>query len=318
MQVNLLSLRESFGRALIKIAKERDDFIVLDANVAGGTCTDLFEKEFPQRFIQCGISEQNMVGVAAGIASLEKIIPIATTYAVFASMRAIEQVRNSIAYPNLNAKIAASHVGMDVGPDGATHQSIEDIAIFRSIPNMVVLAPADHFEMEKAVRVALSHKGPVYIRTGRSPTQVMFANNYKFKIGKGNVLREGKDVTIIAVGVMVYRAVKAAQKLEKGGIKARVINMCSIKPIDKELIIKAAKETGAIVTAEDHNKIGGLRSAVAEVTTNDYPVVQEFIAINDVFGESGEPAELAIKHKLTDEDIYKACLKAIERKNNLN
>jgi transketolase len=316
MQIKSLSLRESFGRALIKIAKERDDFVVLDANVAGGTCTNLFEKECPQRFIQCGISEQNMMGVAAGIASLEKIIPIATTYAVFASMRAIEQIRNSIAYPNLNAKIAASHVGVDTGPDGATHQSIEDIAIFRSIPNMVVLAPADHFEMEKTVRKALSYKGPVYIRTGRSPTRVMFDSHYKFEIGKGNVLRGGKDVTIIAVGVMVYRAVKAAQKLEKERIKTRVIDMCSIKPIDEELIIKAAKETEAIVTAEDHNKIGGLRSAVAEVITESYPVVQEYVAINDVFGESGEPDELAVKHKLTDEDIYKACLKAIERKNN--
>ena len=314
MQVSEISLRESFGRGLVEIARDRRDFVVLDANVAGGTCTDIFEKKHPEMFIQCGIAEQNMMCVAAGIGSVGKTIPIATTYAVFASMRAIEQIRNSIAYPKINVKIAASHVGFDVGPDGATHQSFEDIAIFRSIPNMVVLALADYFEMEKATRAALNYDGPVYIRTGRSPTSVMFDNNYEFRIGKGNVLRHGDDVTIIAAGVTVYRAIKSSQELEEAGIKARVINMCSIKPIDGEIIIKAAKETGAVVTAEDHNRIGGLGSAVSEVLSSNHPVPQEFIAINDVFGESGEPHELAAKHKLTDKDIYNACLKVIKRK----
>lgn len=298
-------MRDAFGQTLIRLAKRREDFIVLDADVAGGTGAHPFRDKFPTRFIQCGIAEQNMMSVAAGIASTG-LIPIVTGYAVFLSMRAIEQARNSIAYPDFNVKIVASHLGLDVGPDGATHQSIEDIAIFRSIPNFKIIAPADPYELESALEVALDIPGPVYLRTGRSPVQNVYMSKPNFRLGRATILREGEDATIIAVGVMVKRAMNAALTLSHEGINCRVINMSTIKPIDESIIIESAKKTRLIITAEDHNIIGGLGSAVSEVVTRNCPVPVEMVGINDCFGESGEPEELAIKFHIDANRIYEA------------
>jgi transketolase len=252
----MISMRDAFGNCIVELARIRDDFVILDADVAGGTGTKLFRSTFPDRFIQCGIAEQNMMSVAAGLSTTE-IIPVVTCYAVFASMRAIEQARNSIAYPNFNVKIVASHLGLDVGPDGPTHQAIEDISIYRSIPNFKVVAPSDPNEMKAVLPVILNSYGPVYLRTGRSPLPTFLGEDIKFEWGKGKILVEGNNVTIIAVGVMVYRALEAAKQLKKEGISCRVVNMSSLKPIDKELIIDSAKKTGFIITVEDHNIIGG-------------------------------------------------------------
>jgi len=308
-----ISLRQAFGEALVKLAKERKDFVVLDGDVAGGTCTNIFRDKYPDRFIQCGIAEQNMMGVAAGLSTLG-IIPIVTAYSVFTSMRAVEQARNSIAYPNLNVKIVASHLGLDVGPDGPTHQSIEDISIYRSIPNFIILAPADQNEMEDALRKLLSHKGPTYMRTGRSSVANIFNKNKKFIIGKWDLLEDGSDVTIFALQKMISPALKASAALKKDGIKAAVVNVSTLKPADKDLIGKMAKKTGAFVTAEDHNIRGGIGSIIAEVAAETCPVPIEYVGINDVFGESGNPDDLMKKYGLTAENIVLNVKKVIKRK----
>ncbi len=309
----MITMRDAFGQALVELAKIRDDFVVLDADVAGGTGTNVFREAFPERFIQCGIAEQNMFSAAAGIASTG-LIPVVTCYAIFASMRAVEQARNSIAYPQFNVKIAASHMGLDVGPDGATHQSIEDIAIYRSIPEFKVISPADPVELKAVLPVILDTEGPVYLRTGRSPIPDLYTQGANFSLGKGDILKEGKDVCIIAVGVMVHRAIEAAELLEEEGISCRVVNMSSIKPIDRDLIEDSARETGAIVTAEDHNILGGLGGAVSEVVVSSYPVPIEMVGIRDCFGESGEPEELATKYGIDVSGIIDGVRHVLKRK----
>lgn len=309
----MISMREAFGQALLELAAVRGDFVVLDADVAGGTGAHVFREAFPDRFIQCGIAEQNMMSVAAGL-STTGIIPIVTCYAVFASMRAIEQARNSIAYPNFNVKIVASHLGLDVGPDGPTHQALEDIAIYRAIPNFKVISPADPIELKKAFAVMLDDFGPTYFRTGRSPLPTIFDEQVRFEIGKGSIVRDGTDVTIIAVGVMVARALTAADVMQADGISCRVVNMSTIKPIDRELLVRCATETGCLVTAEDHNVQGGLGGAVAEVIVQTHPCPVEFVGVCDSFAESGEPAELAEKYGLTAKQITFAARRAMARK----
>ncbi|TRZ67912.1 MAG: transketolase family protein [Comamonadaceae bacterium] len=306
------SLREAFGRKLTQLAEDYPNVVVLDADVAGGTGTHHFRNAYPKRFYQFGIAEQNMMAASGGMASTG-LIPIVTTFAVFC-LRAYEQARLSIAYCNRNVKIVASHPGLDVGPDGASAQTFEDIATFRVLPNMTVISPADPLEVEQATEAILKFNGPVYMRTGRSPARRINQPDYQFQIGKGHVLRDGNDVTLVACGVEVARALDAAELLATQGISARVVNMSTIKPIDVELLIRCANETGAIVTAEDHNILGGLGSAVAEVLVQHLPCPMEFIGVRDVFGESGEPDELAEKYGLTAPFIESAALRAIWRK----
>jgi len=310
----MMATREAYGEALKELGKINKDVVVLDADLSKSTKTAVFGKEYPERFINVGIAEQNLIGTAAGLATTGKI-PFASSFAMFATGRAFEIIRNSVAYPKLNVKIAATHAGLTVGEDGASHQALEDISVMRTIPNMVVLNPADGVEAKAAVKKAAEYKGPVYIRLGRSKVPTIFDEaNYKFEIGKGILLRDGKDVTIVATGIMVSLALEAAEMLEKDGVDARVINIHTIKPIDKELIIKAAKETGAIVTAEEHNIIGGLGSAVAEVLVENCPVVMERVGVKDTFGESGSGNELLKKYGLTSEKITEAAKKVINRK----
>ncbi len=306
------SLREAFGQSLVSLAFTDKRFVVFDADVAGGTGTHHFRTAYPSRFFQFGIAEQNMFSAAAGFASTG-VIPIVTSFAVFC-MRAFEQIRLSIAYANSNVKIVASHPGLDVGPDGASAQALEDLAVFRSLPNMLVLSPADAVETEKATKAILEYNGPVYMRTGRSPTPRLFDQNYSFELGKGKVLTEGHDVSIIACGVEVARALQAASLLQAQGISARVVNMATIKPLDETLIIDCVKKTGCIVTAEDHNILGGLGSAVAEVVARTQPCPIEFIGVHDTFGESGEPEALAEKYGLTSRFIVEAVERVIKRK----
>jgi transketolase len=306
------TLREAFGQALTSIAADYPSLVVLDADVAGGTGTHHFRRAHPDRFIQLGIAEQNMVGVAAGMA-LTGALPVARTFAVFA-LRTIEQVRQSIAYPRLNVKLAASHPGLDAGPDGASAQALEDLAAFRAIPGMTVVSPADAIEMRTAVPAILDFDGPVYLRTGRSPARRIFADAYVFELGKGRVVRDGDDVTIVACGVEVARALDAAALLERDGIDARVVNMSTIKPIDEALLVSCARETGAFVTAEDHNVVGGLGGAVAEALARTTPAPIEFVGVRDVFGESGEPEELAEKFGLDGRAIADAARRAIARR----
>ncbi|MCF8076624.1 MAG: transketolase family protein [Desulfotignum sp.] len=307
------NMRDAFGECLVELATLREDFVVLDADVAGGTGTHVFREAYPDRFIQCGIAEQNMMSVAAGI-STTGLIPVVTCYAVFAAMRALDQARNSIAYPHFNVKVVVSHLGLDVGPDGPTHQCIEDLAIMRSIPNFTVISPADPVELHAAFQAILDHEGPVYFRTGRSPLpQIFESGDIRFEIGKGQVLRNGTDVTIIAVGVMVHRALNAAELLAEEGISCRVVNMSTIKPIDAGLIEESARETGCIVTAEDHNIIGGLGGAVAEVLAETYPVRLIRLGVRDVFAESGDPEELAAAYGLMPTDIYNGVRNLLSR-----
>jgi transketolase len=306
------TLREAFGKALTNVAANYPALVVLDADVAGGTGMHHFRRAHPDRFIQLGIAEQNMVGVAAGMA-LAGALPVASTFAVFA-LRTIEQVRQSIAYPRLNVKLAASHPGLDAGPDGASAQALEDLAAFRAIPGMTVVSPADAIEMSKAVPAILDFNGPLYLRTGRSPARQIFDDSYVFQLGKGRVVREGGDVTIVACGVEVARALDAAELLKRDGLDARVVNMSTIKPIDEALLVVCARETGAFVTAEDHNIVGGLGGAVAEALARTTPAPIEFIGVRDVFGESGEPEELAEKFGLTGRSIAEAARRAIARK----
>lgn len=301
-----IATREAYGKALARIGQENDKIVVLDADLSKSTKTADFKAVCPERFINMGIAEGNMMTVAAGMAACGKI-PFASTFAVFATGRAFEQIRNSICYPKLNVKVCATHAGITVGEDGASHQSVEDISLMRSIPNMVVISPSDAIETEAAIEAIAKYNGPCYVRLGRSAVTVINDNeDYKFEIGKGVTLREGKEATIFATGVMVDAALEAFNVLAEEGIKVRVINMHTIKPIDEAAIISAARETGVIVTAEEHSIIGGLGSAVAEVVTGNCPVPVLRVGIKDVFGESGKPAELLKAYGLTAEDIVKA------------
>lgn len=299
-----IATRESYGRTLAELGKEHEDFLVLDADLAGSTKTAVFRKAFPERHINCGIAEQNMVGVAAGIAATGRVA-FASSFAMFAAGRAYEQIRNSVGYPQLNVKIAATHGGISVGEDGATHQCNEDFALMRTIPGMVVMVPSDDVEAEAMVRAAYAHKGPVYMRFSRLATPVF--NNpetYKFEIGKAITMREGKDVAIIAAGLPVASAMEAAEKLAAEGIEARVIDMHTIKPLDEEAVLRAAKEIGKIVTVEEHSIIGGLGSAVAEVLAEQCPAKLKRVGIYDRYTESG-PAEALIHHYgLDGEGVY--------------
>ena len=306
------SLREVFGKTLVRLADQYPNFVVFDADVAGGTGTHHFRKSHPERFFQFGIAEQNMMAVAGGFASTG-VVPFVTTFAVFA-LRAYEQARLSVAYAQRNVKIVASHPGLDVGPDGASAQALEDLAAFRAIPGMVVVSPADPLETEQATEAILNYVGPVYMRTGRSPTQRILPSDYLFELGKGRVLRDGADVTLVACGVQVGRALDAAEILEQEGVYARVVNMATIKPIDVDLLTQCAAETGCMVTAEDHNILGGLGGAVSETLAQTQPIPIEFIGVRDTFGESGEPDELAEKYGLTGPHIAAAARRAIARK----
>jgi transketolase len=304
--------RAAYGKALVRLGELNPDVVALDADLSKSTKTDGFAKRFPERFFQMGIAEADMMGTAAGLAASGKI-PFASTFAIFASGRAYDQVRQTAGYGKLNVKIGASHGGITVGEDGASHQSIEDLALMRVIPGMTVIVPADAVETEQVVFAAARHEGPVYIRTGRSPVPVLFDESYKFEIGKAATIRDGKDVTIIACGVMVSESLEAAKILAEKGISARVLNMATIKPLDVDAVVKAAKETGTIVTAEEHSIIGGLGSAVCEVTASMCPVPVERIGIRDVFGQSGIPGELMKEYSLTGEDIAQAAVRVIKR-----
>ena len=308
-----IATRDAYGKALKKLAETRDDIVVLDADLSKSTKTAEFKKIRPEHFINVGIAEQNLMGIAAGIATTGKI-PFASTFAMFATGRAFEIIRNSIAYPKLNVKVVATHAGITVGEDGGSHAAIEDISLMRSIPNMTVIVPADGVETESVIFEILEYKGPVYVRLGRSKVPVIFDENYKFKIGKGNILKSGQDATVIACGIMVSKALEAADILAGEGFDVEVINMASIKPIDKELIVESAQKTGCVVTVEEHNIYGGLGSAVAEVLSCNNPVPLEMVGVNDIFGESGAPDELLEKYNLTKEEIVKKVKKVIERK----
>lgn len=294
--------RDSYGNTLVKLGKENKDIVVLEADLSKATKSELFGKEFPERFFNVGIAEQNMIGMAAGLASVGKV-PFASTFAVFAAGRAFEIIRNSVCYPNANVKIAATHAGITVGPDGGSHQAIEDIALMCSLPNMIVLSPADDIEACKCVEAASKVNSPVYIRLGRIPLDDIYDEDYNFEIGKGSTLVEGDDIAIIATGIMVHKALKVANELKEEGINARVINIATIKPIDSEIIIKAAKETKGIVTVEEHSIIGGLGDNVSAIVSSNHPTIVRKIGVNDVFGESGNPDALLEKHGLTVENI---------------
>ena len=295
--------RESFGEAVTELAAEYPDVVVLDADLAAATKTGIFKKKYPERFFDCGIAECNMIGVAAGLATCGKI-PFAASFAMFSAGRAFEQVRNSVGYPKLNVKVVGSHAGISVGEDGATHQCCEDIALMRTIPGMVILNPSDHYEMKAAVRAAIEHKGPCYIRLGRLAVESVNNNDdYHFELGKGILLREGTDITIVATGLMVAEAVKAAKALEAEGISAEVINIHTIKPLDEEIILNSAKKTGRVVTVEEHNIIGGLGEAVAAVLSEKCPTPVTRIGVNDVFGHSGPAVDLLKEFGLSAEHI---------------
>ena len=304
-EVKMIATRESYGNALAELGKEKENLVVLDADLAAATKTGIFKKAFPERHWDVGIAEANMTGIAAGLATCGKV-PFISSFAMFAAGRNFEQVRNSIGYPHLNVKIGATHAGISVGEDGATHQCLEDIALMRTIPGMVVINPADDVEARAAVHAAYDHAGPVYLRFGRLPVPVFNDEAaYKFEIGKGIVLKEGKDVTIFATGLCVNETVEAEKMLAKDGIDAEIINIHTIKPIDRELVVKSALKTGKVVTVEEHSVIGGLGSAVCDVLCEEAPTKVLKIGVNDVFGESGPALELLHKYELDAEGIYK-------------
>jgi transketolase len=304
-EVKKIATRDSYGNALVELGKEHEDLIVLDADLAGATKTGVFKKAFPERHWDCGIAEANMAGIAAGLAASGKV-PFISSFAMFAAGRAYEQVRNSIGYPHLNVKIGATHAGISVGEDGATHQCLEDLALMREIPGMVVINPSDDVEAKAAVKAAYEHEGPVYLRFGRLALPVINdVPDYKFEIGKGRVLREGSDVTIFATGLEVCESLEAAKLLEADGISAEVINIHTIKPLDKELVIASAKKTGKVVTVEEHSILGGLGSAVCETLCEEFPTKVLRIGVEDRFGESGPATELIHKYELDAEGIYK-------------
>ena len=312
-EVKSVATRVGYGKALVELGEKRDDFLVMDADLAAATQTGLFKKAFPDRFYDCGIAEQNMMGIAAGIAATGKKV-IVSSFAMFAAGRAFEQVRNSIGYPHLNVIIGATHAGISVGEDGATHQCLEDIALMRTIPGMTIINPADEVEARKAVYAAMELDGPVYMRFGRLAVPIVFDEDYNFEVGKGVELKSGNDVTVIATGLMVKEALEAYDLLKAEGINARIINMATIKPIDKDIIIKAAKETGAIVTAEEHSVIGGLGSAVGEVVGEEYPVPIVKLGVYDTFGHSGPAAKLLDEFGLRAVNIVEKAKKAISLK----
>ncbi|MGN0362861.1 MAG: transketolase family protein [Bilifractor sp.] len=303
-EVKKIATRESYGNALVELGKQHDDLVVLDADLAGATKTGIFKKAFPDRHIDCGIAEGNMMAIAAGLAATGKV-PFASSFAMFAAGRAYEQVRNSIGYPHLNVKIGATHAGISVGEDGASHQCLEDIALMRVIPGMTVIVPSDDIEARAAVAAAYAYKGPVYLRFGRLAVPVINDNpSYHFEIGKGITLREGKDLTIIATGLEVESAVEAAKMLEKDGVDTEVINIHTIKPLDEALITASAKKTGKVVTVEEHSVIGGLGGAVCETLSAKAPVPVLRIGVRDVFGESGPAVGLLHKYMLDGEGVY--------------
>ncbi|CDM69503.1 transketolase C-terminal section [Clostridium bornimense] len=311
---NKIATRQAYGNALKELAVTNKNVVVLDADLSKSTMTANFKEVAPERFLNMGIAEGNMMSVAAGLASCGKVV-FASTFAIFAAGRAFEQIRNSIAYPHLNVKVCATHAGLTVGEDGASHQAVEDLSLMRSIPGMTVISPSDGIEAEAAIKAVAEFNGPCYVRLGRMPVNtVNDFEGYKFEIGKGVKLKEGKDATIIANGIMVDAALEAKEVLLGEGIDVSVINIHTLKPIDEEIIIKAAKETGAIVTAEEHNVIGGLGSAVSEVVSENYPVPVLKVGIKDVFGESGKPADLLEKYGLTANEIIKSVKKAMEIK----
>ena len=309
--VKKIATREAYGNALAEFGESYPELVVLDADLAGATKTSVFKKKYPERHIDCGIAEANMMGIAAGL-SLTGKIPVASTFAMFAAGRAFEQVRNSIGYPHLNVKIGATHAGITVGEDGATHQCNEDIALMRTIPGMIILNPSDAVEARACVKAALDHQGPVYMRFGRAVVPVINdEEDYRFEIGKGQILREGKDVTIVATGMLVNSALEAAAKLEAEGVDAEVINICTIKPLDRELIAASAEKTGKVVTAEEHSIIGGLGGAVCEALAESCPVPVCRIGIEDVFGESGSAEALVAKYGLDGEGVYRKVKKFV-------
>ena len=304
-EVKKIATRESYGNALAELGREHDDVVVLDADLAGATKTSTFKKEFPDRHFDCGIAEGNMMAVAAGLASMG-MVPFASTFAMFAAGRAFEQVRNSIGYPHLNVKIGATHGGISVGEDGASHQCCEDFALMRSIPGMTVICPADDVEARAAVKAAYDFEGPVYLRFGRSGVPVFHdEDGFSFEIGKGEVLKDGNDVAVIATGIMVSEAITAAKELKAQGIDARVINMATIKPLDEELVLKAARECGKVVTCEEHSVIGGLGEAVSALLAEKLPTPVRRIGVNDEFGHSGPAADLLKDFGLSAENIVK-------------
>ena len=303
-EVKKIATRESYGKTLLELGAEMPNLVVLDADLAGSTKTGVFAKAYPDRHFDCGIAEGNMMSIAAGLAAAG-MVPFASSFAMFAAGRAYEQVRNSIGYPHLNVKIGATHAGITVGEDGASHQCLADLALMREIPGMVVMCPADDTEARKAVRAAVKHEGPVYIRFGRAAVPVVFDEDYDFQIGKGSVIREGKDVSIIANGLCVASAIEAADMLAKDGIDAEIVNICTIKPLDEELVVKTASKTGKVVTAEEHSIIGALGSAVAECLSEKCPTKMYRIGVRDVFGESASAEVLLHKYMLDGEGIYK-------------
>ncbi len=313
-EVKKVATRVGYGEALVELGSERDDFLVLDADLAAATQTGMFKKAFPERFYDCGIAEGNMISIAAGIAATGKKV-ICSSFAMFAAGRAFEQVRNSVGYPHLNVIIGATHAGISVGEDGATHQCCEDIALMRTIPGMTIINPADETEAKKAVKAALELDGPVYMRFGRLAVPVIFGDDYNFEVGKGVELKDGTDVTVIATGLMVNEALEAFEILKSEGISARIINMHTIKPLDKEIVLKAARETGAIVTAEEHSVIGGLGAAVSETVCEECPVPVVKLGVNDTFGHSGPAVKLLDEFGLRAANIAQKAKRAIALKN---
>ena len=305
--------RDAYGETLAELGAENSDIVVLDADLSGSTKTGVFAKKFPERFFNMGIAEANMVGAAAGLAAVGKI-PFVSTFAIFAVGRAWEQVRQSVAYPKANVKIVATHGGVTVGEDGGSHQSIEDIAIMRAVPNMTVIVPADGVETKGAIRAAAAYKGPVYVRLGRNKVPTIFPPDHRFEIGKGCVMRSGNDMTFVTTGLMTAPAIAAAEALEKEGISARVVHIATIKPLDREIIMEAARETGAIVTAEEHSIIGGLGGAVAELLVEEHPVPVRRVGVHDRFGTSGKAEELLKYFGLTAEDLIEAAREIVQKK----
>jgi transketolase len=307
------STREAYGKTLVELGRQNPDIVVLDADLSKSTMTSLFAKEFPQRFFNCGIAEQNMIGIAAGLAASGKTVFV-STFAVFAPGRCFDQIRMSVAQPGLNVKIVTTHSGITVGEDGTSHHAIEDLALICSLPSFTVVVPADATEVTQAVKVTAQTYGPFYIRLSRPKTPLVYASDYKFTLGKAATLREGHDITVIATGIMVAAAMGAAQSLALDGIDCRVLSMSTIKPLDRDAIVKAAIETGAIVTAEEHLRQGGLGSAVAQIVAEQRPVPMSFIAINDIYTKSGKGEELLKRHGLTAADIESAVRSLILKK----
>ncbi|NPV91604.1 MAG: transketolase family protein [Firmicutes bacterium] len=314
MSTTKIATRDAYGKALVKLGESRPDLVVLDADLSKSTKTADFAKAFPERFFEVGVAEQNLMGTAAGLAAAGKL-PFASSFAIFATGRAFEQIRNTIAYPHLGVKIAATHAGITVGEDGASHQSIEDVGLMRMLPNMTVIVPADAVETEKAVWAAAELPGPVYLRLGRLAVPQVYPGDYRFTVGKAVVMREGSDLTFIANGLMVNEALVAAESLQARGVSARVLNLHTVKPLDEAAVIQAARETGAIVTAEEHSVIGGLGSAVAEVLGENCPVLMKRVGIYDRFGESGKPEALLEKYGLTARHLVTAAEEILARKN---